>query len=422
ICKGNKIQIIDKRKNKRKTFFTDKDPLEEIKKIMNSFKPILNKELGRFWGGMVGYIGYDMVRFFEDIPDKNPDELNLADSIFMLTDSLLIFDHVEHTIKIVANVYIDEPKNVLRLYKEAIRKIDNLHKRLCSPFNYKNFLSKTKRRKTISFKSNFKKFQFEDIVKKAKSYIRKGEIIQVVLSQRFKTKLDKINPFDVYRNLRSINPSPYMYFLDLKEVILIGSSPEMLVRCEADVIQTRPIAGTRPRGNTEDKDRILEKELYNSQKERAEHLMLVDLGRNDLGRVSEAGKVVVKEFMCLERYSHVMHLVSEIEGKLAKGRDVYDLLRAVFPAGTVSGSPKVRAMQIIEELENTKRGPYAGCVGYFGFSGNMDTCITIRTIIIKNGFAYIQAGAGIVADSLPNKEYQESINKAKALMEALRFS
>jgi anthranilate synthase component 1 len=272
--------------------------------------------------------------------------------------------------------------------------------------------------KAPGISSNYKKSEFQDMVERAKVYIKKGDIIQAVLSQRFKIKIAKA-PFEIYRSLRSLNPSPYMFFLKLKELVLIGSSPEMLVRCEDAIVRTRPIAGTRPRGMAEEEDRRLQKELLNDTKEKAEHIMLVDLGRNDLGRVCKNGEVKVDEFMQVERYSHVMHLVSEVKGKLDKKFDIYDCLRACFPAGTVSGSPKIRAMEIIDELENLRRGPYAGCVGYFSFSHNLDSCITIRTIIVKDNTGYIQAGAGIVADSVPEKEYFESLNKAKALMEAI---
>jgi anthranilate synthase component 1 len=270
----------------------------------------------------------------------------------------------------------------------------------------------------IKIGSNFKKSAFANIVKRAKSYIKDGEVIQVVLSQRFKLPIKK-KPLDIYRSLRSLNPSPYMFFLNFKEAVLIGSSPEMHVRCEQGTVEIRPIAGTRPRGKTQDADEKLEAELLADSKEKAEHLMLVDLARNDLGRVCQTGKVKVREFMTVARYSHVMHLVSEVEGALDKRYDLYDILRATFPAGTVSGSPKVRALEIIDELENVERGPYAGCLGYLGFSGNMDTCIIIRTILVKGNTAYIQAGAGIVADSRPGREYQESVNKAKALIEAI---
>jgi anthranilate synthase component 1 len=266
--------------------------------------------------------------------------------------------------------------------------------------------------------SNFEKSRFCGIVNKAKEYIKAGDIIQVVLSQRFKAKIRR-DPFDIYRSLRGLNPSPYMFFLQLGPVTLIGASPELLVRCEDGFVQARPIAGTRRRGADEAEDKALEKELLNDPKEKAEHLMLVDLGRNDIGRIAKLGSVRVSNFMSVERYSHVMHLVSEVTGRLDKKYDAYDVLRACFPAGTVSGAPKVRAMEIIDELENTRRATYAGCVGYVSFSGNLDTCITLRTMAVVKGSAYIQAGAGIVADSVPEKEYVETQNKAKALIEAL---
>ena len=268
--------------------------------------------------------------------------------------------------------------------------------------------------------SNLKKSAFIKIVKQAKEYIKKGDIIQVVLSQRFKIKTQK-DPFQIYRALRRLNPSPYMYFLKLKDFSIVGSSPEMLVRCEDGLVQTRPIAGTRPRGKDIQEDLRLAKELANDEKERAEHLMLVDLGRNDLGRISKLGKVQVNDFMRIEKYSHVMHLVSEVSAVLDKKRfDIYDVLKSAFPAGTVSGAPKIRAMEIIDELENLRRSLYAGAIGYFSFSHNMDTCIAIRTIVLKDGVAYVQAGSGIVADSVPENEYQESVNKAKAMMEAIK--
>lgn len=422
--KGKNIQLIypqDKKSIRR--FVTQSSPLEEIRKIMQDFKSVTVTGLPRFYGGLVGYMGYDMIRFFEEIPDKNLDDLKLPDSIFILTDNILVFDHVNHTIKIVANTIL--PKNSklsklkkIKIYNNAIQRIEGIQKDFYQLQHYKGEDKKTPAGRT-KITSNFKKSDFCNIVNKAKTYIKKGDVIQVVLSQRFKVKIEK-EPLEIYRNLRSLNPSPYMYFLQLKDTLLIGASPEMLVRCEDGLIQTRPIAGTRRRGKTEKEDRVLEKDLFNDKKERAEHLMLVDLGRNDLGRVSKTGTVKVNEFMNIERYSHVMHLVSEVRGILEQKKyDIYDVLKAAFPAGTVSGSPKIRAMEIIDELENIRRGPYAGCVGYFSFSHNMDTCITIRTIVIKEGRAYIQAGAGIVADSVPEREYIESVNKAKALIEAV---
>ncbi len=405
------------------SFETSSDPLEEIKALMKDFRAADIKGLPRFYGGLVGYIGFDMVRFFEKLPDKNPDDLGAPDSVFILTDTILVFDHVNHTIKIISNVILPHGGKPLsaskkkEVYGLALKNIEAIHK----DFKKARLPAKDdkKRPRNVRVESNFKKNEFCGIVDKAKKYIKKGDIIQVVLSQRFKARIQKA-PFDIYRDLRSSNPSPYMFFLKLRDLTLIGSSPEMLVRCEDGLIQTRPIAGTRRRGATEKEDLALEAELASDAKEKAEHLMLVDLGRNDLGRVCEPGGVRVNEFMAVERYSHVMHLVSEVSGRMKKGKDVYDCLRACFPAGTVSGSPKIRAMEIIDELENTRRGPYAGCVGYFSFSHNMDTCITIRTIVAKAGIAYIQAGAGIVADSVPEKEFFESVNKAKALLEAIK--
>ncbi len=411
--KGREIEIVENKRKKR--FITDGDPLGEIKKIMKQFKFVKVAGLPRFSGGLVGYIGYDMVRFFEDIPDKNPDDLDLPDAIFMLTDTLIIFDHVMHKIKIVSNAHIKGGAGLA--YTKAVAKIDKISKILSKKTVKAKNAKKTKKRSEI--KSNFTKRGFEDIVDAAKKYIRDGDIIQVVLSQRLETSLGDKNPFSIYRSLRSINPSPYMYYLKFKNIRLIGSSPEIMVRCENKKIELRPIAGTRPRGRDEAEDIKLEKDLLADPKERAEHIMLVDLGRNDIGRVSDFDSVKVLELMRIEKYSHVMHIVSDIVGRLSKSKDEFDVVRASFPAGTVTGAPKIRAMEIIDELEGVRRGTYAGCVGYFSFSGNVDTCITIRTILIKDNKAYVQAGAGIVADSKPSKEYQETLNKAKALIKAI---
>ena len=410
--KGASVEIIEGGRSKQ--LFTD-SPLKEIKKIMSHFKPAHVKGLPRFSGGFVGYAGYDTVRFFEDLPDKNPDELGMEDTVFMLADSQIIFDHSTHKIKVVVNAYTGTKSS----YEKAVKKIDGIIKKLSRPV--KRRLSKTKRKTLHKIESNFTKREFEEAVKKAKKYIKAGDIIQVVLSQRFQTKIS-CEPLDLYRALRSVNPSPYMFYLNFGDVKLIGSSPELLVRCENGIVETRPIAGTRPRGKNEDKDSAFETELLNDTKERAEHVMLVDLGRNDIGRVCRAGTVKVSEFMSVEKYSHVMHIVSNCRGRLAKDKDAYDVLTAAFPAGTVTGAPKIRAMEIIDELENTRRGPYAGAVGYFSFSGNMDTCINIRSILVKGKNAYIQAGAGIVADSVPSREYQETVNKAKAMIKAIEVA
>lgn len=414
--KANLVEVFDRRKRTVRRIELATDPLDEIKKIMSGLRVVLHSDLPRFCGGFVGYLGYNVVRFFEELPDKNPDDLGIWDSVWVLSDTLLVFDHLHHTIKIVANAFIPGRSDVSKHYNMAKEKIEQLHSRLRKPLTViRN--EKVKYRARVV--SNFKKHDYLELIKKAKTYIRRGDIIQVVPSQRFSLHLCGKSPLDIYRALRSLNPSSYMFFLELKDIFLLGASPEVLVRCEGRKVITRPIAGTRPRGSNEKEDQKLENQLLSSKKEKAEHIMLVDLGRNDLGRVCEFGTVRVENFMYIEKYSHVMHLVSEVEGKLRKDKDIYDCLRATFPAGTVSGSPKVRAMQIIDELENTRRGPYAGCVGYFSFSGNLDTCITIRSILIKDKIAYVQAGGGIVADSDPEKEYQETVNKAKAQIEAI---
>ncbi|MDD5431962.1 MAG: anthranilate synthase component I [Candidatus Omnitrophica bacterium] len=423
ISKGRDIEIIHPHQNKSDRFVTDSTPLDEIKKVMKDFKAVLVKGLPRFYGGLVGYMGYDTVRFFEHLPDKNKDVLNVPDCVFILTDTILIFDHVNHKIKIVNNCILPNKGlklsniELLKVYNKALKKIESIRKEFCSAIIENDTIEEKSTKPAIA--ANLSKNEFIKIVTKMKEYIRKGDIIQAVPSIRFSLKFSK-DSFRVYRNLRSLNPSPYMYYLKLKKIEIVGASPEMLVRCENGVVQTRPIAGTRPRGHSEEEDVLLAQELVSDEKERAEHLMLVDLGRNDLGRVSKIGSVKVSEFMSVEKYSHVMHLVSEVRGILDKTKyDIYDVMKAAFPAGTVSGSPKIRAMEIIDELENLRRGPYAGCVGYFSFSHNMDTCITIRTIVIKGNCAHIQAGAGIVADSVPEKEYYECVNKAKALIEAI---
>ncbi|MDP1853256.1 MAG: anthranilate synthase component I [Candidatus Omnitrophota bacterium] len=403
----------------KKDFTARENPLAELKKIISGFSFAEVKGLPRFSGGFVGYLGYDMVRFFEPKLAKNKirDELGLPDACFMLAENLIIFDHVRHCLKIIINVDL-RTKNLeaRRRYRGVVKKIEEIEAELKTPIVN---LQKTHGKAAVQIKSNIKKADFKKMVLKAKEYIKKGDVIQVVLSQRFSSPV-KFPPFDIYRNLRSINPSSYMYYLDFGDVKLAGSSPEMFVRCENGLVQTRPIAGTRRRGKNAEEDAKLSRNLLSDAKEKAEHLMLVDLGRNDLGRVCKYGTVSVNEFMNIEKYSHVMHIVSNVRGKLRKDKDVFDVLSATFPAGTVTGAPKVRAMEIIDELEKVSRGPYAGCVGYFSFSGNLDTCITIRTIVIKRNTVYIQAGAGIVADSDPDKEYLETVSKAMAQIEALK--
>ncbi len=417
IIKSNLRKMEIHRDNKITVIESD-DPLVEIKKIMSQFKPVEMPELPRFSGGFVGYLGYDIVKSFERVPDTIKPKIDMPDIFLMLADIILIFDNLKQTIKIVSNVYTDK-RDIKNDYEEAVNKINTVINELMNPKSSINYISELSQPEiTYKFNSNFSKDGFINAVLHAKEYIMSGDIVQVVLSQRFETETD-CNPFDIYRSLRIINPSPYMYYLDIGDAQIVGSSPEILVRLEGDKITLRPIAGTRRRGKTEEDDKYLEEDLKKDPKEIAEHIMLVDLGRNDIGRVSEIGSVKVTELMTVERYSHVMHLVSNIEGILKKGLDAFDLLRACFPAGTVTGAPKVRAMEIIEELEPTLRGAYGGAVGYFSYSGNMDTCITIRTLLIKDQKVYVQAGAGIVADSVPENEYKETVNKAMAMMKAI---
>ena len=415
--KGDNVEIItDSKKETRKG-----DPITVLKELLSGYRPVLDGDLPRFYGGAVGYIGYDMVRFFENLPDTGLSDIGMYDSFFVITDTVLVFDNLEHKIKVVANGFIGDRDNPADIYEKAVKKIDALVERLKTPSPETQRVKESKSQRVKEVVSNFTKEEFIDGVLKVKEYIQAGDAIQVVLSQRFETGLD-VEPFDIYRALRIINPSPYMFYLRLDGVELVGSSPEILVRVEDSGIDVRPIAGTRPRGKDKATDKKLEEELLKDPKELAEHIMLVDLGRNDVGRVAEPGSVSVNELMVVERYSHVMHIVSNVHGQLRHGKDSFDALRACFPAGTLTGAPKVRAMEIIEEIEPCKRSAYGGSVGYFGFSGNMDMAITIRTLVIKDGKIYIQAGAGIVADSDPEKEYQETINKAKAMLKAVEMA
>ena len=396
------------------------NPLERLRELMEEYRPVTVPGLPRFVGGAVGYFSYDMVRTFEDLPALRKDSLGMPDFAFLLTDTLLIFDNVSQKIKVVANAYLESTKerDIRDAYRHATARIEKMIARLKRPGRQPR---QRRRRKPITFTSNMNKADFEKMVTRTKEYIRSGDIVQAVLSQRWETQIHT-TPFQLYRALRVINPSPYMYYLRVAGVELVGSSPETLVRCEDGQISLRPIAGTRRRGQTPEEDQDLARQLLADEKERAEHVMLVDLGRNDVGRVAARGSVKVESLMQVERYSHVMHIVSQVTGQLEKGKSVYDVMRACFPAGTVSGAPKIRAMEIIEELEPTRRGPYAGAVGYFGFSGNMDMCINIRTVVIKGRQAYIQAGAGIVADSIPEHEYEETCNKARAMMKAIELA
>ncbi len=402
------------------TNITTADPLAELSKIISDFDPVVDPNLPPFTGGAVGYISYDTVRRFEDIADKNPDDLELPDIYFIFTDTIIAFDNVNHKLTVIHNVSVREDDNLDLLYDQATGIIAQILADLKRTLPAE---AKKSPRGALGTKigSNFPKTDFIAAVKKCQQYIREGDIIQAVLSQRLVTDY-RGDGFSLYRSLRLINPSPYMFYLQLDDLSLIGASPEVHVRSFDRNVTIRPIAGTRPRGTNVDEDLHLEKELLGDEKEKAEHLMLVDLARNDIGRVCEFGSVHVSEYMGVERYSHVMHIVSNVEGRLDSRRDCFDLIRATFPAGTVSGAPKIRAMQIIDELEPTRRGPYAGLVGYLSFSGGLDSCITIRTMLVKGNRIYMQAGAGIVADSVPEKEYEETLNKARALFKAIRMA
>jgi len=401
------------------TSYPPGDPLLAAQEILSRYRPVSVNGLPRFHGGLVGYLAYDAVRFFERVPLPEKGALGLPDAIFMLTDNLVIFDHVKHRLLVVVNAHIDRDPQAA--YQAAIGKIDAIVARLRQPLTTPPQAA-VKDNLTDEWASNFEQADFEQMVRAAKEYIAAGDIFQVVLSQRL-SRRTSADPFTIYRTLRMLNPSPYMFYLELPAALrLIGSSPEVLVRLEDRQAEVRPIAGTRPRGANPAADEALAEELLADPKERAEHVMLVDLGRNDLGRVCRYGSVHVPEMMVIERYSHVMHIVSDVKGELQPDLDAFDLARATFPAGTVSGAPKVRAMEIIAELEGERRGPYAGAVGYFSYSGNMDTCIAIRTIAMQGDVAHVQAGAGIVADSDPTREYHETLSKAQALAEAVRVA
>ncbi|MEW5974470.1 MAG: anthranilate synthase component I [Acidobacteriota bacterium] len=393
--------------------------LDVMRKVTQRYKPVKVPGLPPFSGGAVGYLAYDTVRWVENIPKTGPDDLELNDAVMMFFSNLLAFDHVRQQILIISNAFVDDGDNNLKAkYDQALDEIESLEAILSSPVQIPPFGHS---QGSFKVRSNYSKADYLAAVDKGKEHIKAGDIFQVVLSQRFTTEITAA-PFNIYRALRIVNPSPYMFFLKLDDCAVIGSSPEMLVKISDGTAYYRPIAGTRPRGDSEDEDALLAEELKADEKEKAEHIMLVDLGRNDLGRVCQYGSVEVVDLMAIERYSHVMHLVSSLRGQLRPELDRFDALMACFPAGTVTGAPKVRAMEIIDELEPNQRGVYAGSVLYLDFSGNLDSCIAIRTLVVKDGKAYIQAGGGIVADSVPEKEFQETINKARALIKAIELA
>jgi len=413
--KGKSVEIF---RGNEVTRFESEAPLSELRTLMQDYRPVPAAGLPEFHGGAVGYMSYDQVRFFEKLPDNNPDTLNLPDLYFVITDTIVIFDHVNNKIKIVSNVHAQG--NPDAEYALGAEKIAEIEARLRAPLD---LLPPAVSATHSPLLSNFNEADFCAAVEAAKEYIRAGDIFQVVLSQRFRRET-AAEPVTLYRALRCINPSPYMLLIQYPEFSLVGSSPEVMTRVQHGTAMVRPIAGTRPRGKTPEEDAAYERDLLADQKEVAEHIMLVDLGRNDVGRISKPGTVapVSDKLMVIERYSHVMHIVSEVAGQMKDDCDAFDALAATFPMGTVSGAPKIRAMQIIDELEPERRGPYSGGCGYISYSGDMDTCILIRTMVVKDGTAYCQAGAGIVYDSDPRSEYQETVNKATALFRAVDFA
>ncbi len=413
--KGTSVEII---RDGQSTTSTVEKPLDALRDLMAAYRPVEMEGLPEFHGGAVGYMSYDEVRFFERLPDNNPDTLGLPDLYFMITDTLVIFDHVKNRIKIVSNVHVGDDAD--GAYAEGCRKIEAIEAKLRAPLSPPVL---TRDGVSAPIESNFTREAFCEAVEQAKEYIRAGDIFQVVLSQRFR-RATTASPLLLYRALRCINPSPYMLLMEFPEFALAGSSPEVMTQVKGRRAMVRPIAGTRPRGKTTEEDLAYERDLMADEKERAEHIMLVDLGRNDIGRISTPGTVapVPGKLMVIERYSHVMHIVSEVAGQMKPDTDAFDALAATFPMGTVSGAPKIRAMEIIDELEPERRGPYSGGCGYISFSGDMDTCILIRTMVLKDGTAFCQAGAGIVYDSDPNREFDETVNKATVMFRAVEFA
>jgi anthranilate synthase component I len=402
-----------------RVIWEEKDPITFLRAHMENFRPVRLAGLPPLIAGAIGYFSYDMVRLIEKLPKELRDDIGLFDAVLMFYHGLIAFDHVQHRLWIVRNVFTEGAGTLEEKYHSAVREIEQTRKLLEQPVAAEQAKRKEGQPvEPLRVTSNFKKPAYLAAVNRVKQYIRAGDAFQVVISQRFSAK-SPAEPFQIYRELRALNPSPYLFFLQLNDVAVVGSSPEMLVKVQGREVHYRPIAGTRWRGKSEAEDAQLERDMLADDKERAEHIMLVDLGRNDLGRVCEYGTVRVEQLMTVERYSHVMHLVSSLRGQLRPDVDCFDALMACFPAGTVSGAPKVRAMEIIEELEKTRRGIYAGGILYLDFAGNLDSCIALRTMVIKNGVAHIQAGGGIVADSTPAGEYQESVNKSKALLRAL---
>lgn len=411
-AKGREVEIVENGSARTETG----DPFEILRGLLSRYKFVPDAALPPFCGGAVGYMNYDAVRLVENLPTDKPDLLGVWDLHFAVTFSVLVFDNVNSSVKTVVCAYCPNGADAEKVYSETVKEIERLKSAVEGPEPART--DETRDAAAGEPESNFSRADFESAVGRVKEYIRAGDIIQAVISQRWRTPLD-VEPLSLYRGLRELNPSPYMFLLRSGGQTLVGASPEVMARKTGAVVESRPIAGTRPRGKTESEDVALGEELLADEKERAEHIMLVDLARNDLGRVSKPGTVKVDSFMQVERYSHVMHIVSNVKGEIDNGADSIDVLKATFPAGTLSGAPKIRAMEIIDEIEPSTRGPYGGAVGYVSFSGDMDTCIAIRTFLVKDGSIHFQAGAGIVADSDPAREYDETVNKAKGLLKAL---
>ena len=417
-ARGNRVEIIEN--GKSKTLVSDA-PLKLLEELLRGYQTVTVSGVPPFFGGALGYVAYNAVEQFHEIASDKKDPLGMPEIFFLFVQTLIAFDNLKHTIKIIDNVRVDEETDLRRAYEQASRRIEKAVSSLQKKPRGIEPRDVSEGKGERPFRSNLTREGFQKIVSKAKEYIKAGDIIQAVLCQRLETET-ATDPFEIYRALRFINPSPYMFYLELEDFRIIGSSPETMVRLTGDTIELRPIAGTRRRGSTAEEEKALEADLLSDPKERAEHIMLVDLGRNDVGRVARVGTVEVNELMAIERYSHVIHIVSNVRGQLAADKTPFDLFVSAFPAGTVSGAPKIRAMQIISELEPEKRALYAGAIGYFGYNGNLDTCIVIRTIVMKGKKVFIHAGAGIVADSDPEMEYQETLNKARAMLKAVELA
>jgi len=417
-ARGKQVEIIEHGKSRR---LSSEAPLKILEQLLKGYRPVTVPGVPPFFGGALGYMSYNAVEQFHQIANAKKDPLGLPEIFFLFVQTLVAFDNLKHTIKVIDNVQIDEQTDLRAAYDTSVKRIRKVISTLQKKPRGIEPRDLTQAAGNRKFRSNLTQAGFEKAVNTAKGYIKAGDIIQVVLAQRLETETPT-DPFEIYRALRFINPSPYMFYLELEDLRVIGSSPETMVRLTGGTIELRPIAGTRRRGSTPEEERELEADLLADPKERAEHIMLVDLGRNDVGRVAKIGTVEVNELMAIERYSHVIHIVSNVRGKLAADKTSFDLFVSAFPAGTVSGAPKIRAMQIVSELEPQKRGLYAGAIGYFGYNGNLDTCIVIRTIVMKGKKVYVTAGAGIVADSDPALEYQETLNKARAMLKAVELA